>query len=212
MSIGHMRREYDSEGLTEAQVADDPIEQFRRWFADAEAADTLDPNAMTLATCGSDGEPAARIVLLKEFDDRGFVFYTNHRSDKAMEIKDNPRVTLLFYWDKLNRTVRITGDATRVERAAAEAYFAERPRDSQLAAWASDQSRPIKDRAELEARFAEYEKQFEGQDVPAPPSWGGYRVWPQRLEFWQGQPSRLHDRLCYRRQPDGTWQLTRLAP
>lgn len=212
MAIGEMRREYDSEGLTEQQVTDDPFEQFGRWFADAQAADILDPNAMTLATCGPDGAPAARIVLLKGFDAHGFVFYTNYRSAKARELHDNPRATLLFYWDKLNRTVRIVGDVMRVSRDESEAYFASRPRESQLAAWASDQSAPLATRDALDARFASLEQRFADADVPTPPFWGGYRLVPRHIEFWQGQPSRMHDRLRYDRSPDGAWSLTRLAP
>lgn len=212
MPIGRMRREYDSEGLTEAQAAADPIAQFERWFAEAQAADILDPNAMTLATCAADGVPTARIVLLKDFDARGFVFFTNYRSAKAAELKDNPLATLLFYWDKLNRTVRVAGEVVRVGRAESEAYFATRPRDSQIAAWASNQSRPIESRAALERQFDEYQQRYADEDVPTPPFWGGYRLLPRAVEFWQGQPSRLHDRLRYDRQMDGTWTRTRLAP
>ena len=212
MAIGEMRREYDSEGLSEADAAADPLEQFRAWFDEAKQADILDPNAMTLATCGADGVPEARIVLLKSFDEQGFAFYTNYRSDKAAQLKDNPRASLMFYWDKLNRTVRLVGDVTRVPRDMSERYFSGRPRASQIAAWISEQSRPIADRDALEARFDECEKKFEGRDVPAPPFWGGFRLRPQTYEFWQGQPSRMHDRLRYDKQPDGSWQRVRLCP
>ena len=212
MAMGEMRREYDSPGLGESEAASDPFEQFRRWFSDAKEADILDPNAMTLATCGAAGVPQARIVLLKHFDEAGFVFFTNYRGDKALELKDNPSASLMFYWDKLNRTVRIVGDVRRVDRAQSERYFASRPRASQLAAWASAQSQPLTSRAALDEQYAAYEQQFARRDVPTPPFWGGYRLRPWSIEFWQGQPSRLHDRLRFDRQRDGTWRLTRLSP
>ncbi|HEX7010206.1 MAG TPA: pyridoxamine 5'-phosphate oxidase [Phycisphaeraceae bacterium] len=211
-SLADLRREFAEPGLREEDLLPDPIEQFGRWLEEARQAGILDPNAMTLATCGADGTPSARIMLLKGFDAEGFTFFTNYQSDKAADLADNPRAALLFYWDKLSRCVRITGVVGRVPREQSEAYFATRPRGSQLGAWASCQSRVVPDRATLEQRFAELEQQYAGQPVPTPPHWGGYRLRPQRIEFWQGQPSRLHDRLRYARQPDGTWRMERLSP
>lgn len=212
MSIADLRQEYAGPALRESDVADDPIAQFHRWFGEAKDAGVLEPNAMTLATCGADGVPAARVLLLKEVDARGFVFYTSYLSDKARQLADNPQASMVFWWEKLQRTVRIVGSVTRVDRAATEAYFATRPRASQIGAWASSQSRVVTSRAVLEQRFAELTKQYEGQTLPAPPFWGGYRLLPRQVELWQGQPSRLHDRLRYTRQADGTWTLERLSP
>lgn len=212
MSISHLRQEYTLSELRESDAAADAIEQFTRWFKEAQDAGIVEPNAMTLATCGSDGIPQARIVLLKDFGHAGFTFYTSYLSEKAAQIKDNPQVSLLFWWEKLQRTVRIVGPVSRVPREDSQQYFASRPRASQLGAWASQQSQVLPDRQSLEARYAEVEKQFEGSDVPTPDFWGGYRVVPAQLEFWQGQRSRLHDRLRYTRQPDGTWAMQRLSP
>lgn len=212
MSIADLRREYAGPALRESDVAADPIEQFRTWFAEAQAAGVAEPNAMTLATCGADGVPAARVVLLKEVDDRGFVFFTSYLSDKALDLQDNPRASLSFWWENLQRTVRVTGSVTRVDRASTETYFASRPRESQIGAWASQQSQVVASRDVLEQRFAEIAQQYEGKLVPTPPFWGGYRVVPERVELWQGQPSRLHDRLLYRRQREGAWTMERLSP
>lgn len=208
--IAHLRKEYALDELTEATADPDPFRQFAAWFADAQRAGLLEPNAMTLATVTPRG-PEARVVLLKGFDDRGFVFFTNYDSDKGQHIAADPRVALTFWWDKLERQVRVTGTAERVPRPETEAYFAQRPRGSQLGAWASAQSAVVPGRAELEARLAELTRRFEGQPIPPPPNWGGYRVAPATLEFWQGRRNRLHDRLRYRRQAT-TWLRERLSP
>lgn len=191
----------------------DPIRQFSIWLAEATAKSGLpNPNAMTLATASSDGAPSARVVLLKEHGPEGFVFYTNYGSAKGRELEDNPRAALVFHWDPLQRQVRVTGTVRRVSRGESEAYFHTRPRRSQLAAWASrPQSGVLPSRATLEAAFSEAEQRFAGGDVPLPPFWGGYRVVPERIEFWIGQTHRLHDRFLYVRDGDG-WRVQRLAP
>ena len=212
-TLNDWRRDYEDEApLLEQDLSTDPIAQFDRWLQEASQAEMIEPNAMTLATTAADGTPDARIVLLKEFDADGFVFYTNYQSAKAAQLRDNPLATLLFYWDKLGRTVRITGMVTKVGREMSEQYFATRPRKSQIGAWVSDQSQPVVDRDTLRARFEALAEQYEGQDVPCPSHWGGYRVRPRSIEFWQGQRSRMHDRLLYTKQDDGTWSLQRLAP
>jgi len=202
--------------LDEASVAPDPMGQFERWFAEAVNAQMREPNAMTLATVGSDGHPSARIVLLKGADDRGFVFFTNYASRKGHELASRPRAALLFFWPELERQIRIEGTVSRVDANESADYFAGRPRSSQLGAWASPQSEPIANRAELEARFAECAERYrdESAPVPCPPHWGGYRVYPDSIEFWQGRASRLHDRIRYRRtQAHPTaWTIDRLAP
>jgi pyridoxamine 5'-phosphate oxidase len=211
--LNQWRRDYESETpLSEDTVAADPIAQFEQWFNEATEADFIEPNAMTLATCTADGRPTARIVLLKEYDAQGFVFYTNYESAKAAQLKDNPHAELLFYWDKLGRTVRIHGTVTRVPRAMSEDYFQTRPRKSQLGAWASHQSQPIESRAKLAEQFEAAAEQFGDEPVPTPEHWGGYRVSPDWIEFWQGQRSRLHDRVVYQKQRDGSWIIQRLSP
>jgi pyridoxamine 5'-phosphate oxidase len=197
--------------LTEADLLDDPIALFERWYADAQAASTSEPNAMTLATATPDGRPSARVVLLKGVDARGFAFYTNEQSRKGRELAANPQAALTLLWPALERQVRVVGRVTRVDDAEADAYFASRPRGSQLGAWASQQSRPLAGRDELDARWAELSERWEGEDVPRPPHWGGFRVEPDEIEFWQGRADRLHDRFAYVRADDG-WQRTRLAP
>ena len=203
-----MRREYTREALTEADA--DPVVQFRRWFEQAEQAGLLEPTAMTLATATPDGRPSARMVLLRGFDERGFCFYTNYESRKGAELAANPRAALVFWWGELERQVRIEGPVEPTTRQESEAYFHSRPPGSQLSAAASPQSRVI-DRATLEQRVAELATSLPEGEVPLPDFWGGYRLAHEVVEFWQGRPNRLHDRLRYRRAGDG-WKIERLAP
>jgi pyridoxamine 5'-phosphate oxidase len=214
VTIGHLRTEYRREQLDEADVERDPLRQFRLWFDEALAAKLPEPNAMTLATIGEDGRPSARIVLLKDFDERGFVFYTNYESRKGRELARHPHAALLFHWVQLERQVRVEGAAARVDAAESDAYFASRPLASRLGAWASPQSETIAGRGVIESRLAQAEARFarEGGEVPRPPHWGGYRVVPDAIEFWQGRPSRLHDRIRYRRARSDAWTIERLAP
>ncbi|HEX7155966.1 MAG TPA: pyridoxamine 5'-phosphate oxidase [Burkholderiaceae bacterium] len=212
MSIAHLRTEFAHGELTEGAAGADPIALFRRWFDDAVAAGLRDPNAMTLATSDAAGRPCARIVLLKGFDAEGFVFFTNYASRKGRELGANPHACALFFWAELERQVRVEGPAVRVASEESDLYFGQRPRPARLGAWASPQSESIADRAALEARLAEVERRFPDPDgPPRPPHWGGYRIEPQAIEFWQGRPSRLHDRLLYTRKPSG-WRRDRLAP
>ena len=204
-----LRTEYKREQLDEAAVHPDAIAQFVRWFDAAVAARVPEPTAMTLATV-ADGQPSARIVLLKGVDAAGFVFFTNYDSRKGRELAAAPRAALLFFWPELERQVRIEGDVAKVSAPESDAYFASRPRASQIGAWASPQSRAIADRTVLERSYAEEEARY-AEGVPRPPHWGGYRLRPLTLEFWQGRPSRLHDRIVYRREGD-TWHVQRLAP
>jgi len=206
-----MRREYAREGLAEADVDADPVVQFGRWFEQAEQGGLLEPHAMTLATATPDGRPSARMVLLRDFDERGFCFYTNYQSRKGDELAANPRAALVFWWDKLERQVRIEGRVERTSRAESEAYFSSRPPGSQLSAAASPQSRVIDGRATLERRVTELATGQRDGQVPLPEFWGGYRLAHEVVEFWQGRPNRLHDRLRYRRAGSG-WKLERLAP
>jgi len=211
-AVADMRRTYKLSHLLEGEVAADPLAQFEKWFGEAVKAEVLEPNAMTLATAGADGRPSARTVLLKGWDARGFVFYTNYESRKGAELAANPHASLLFTWLPLERQIEIRGAVERVTRAETEDYFYKRPIDSQLGAWASPQSRVLAGREDLERRIEALMVEHRGRAVPVPPHWGGYRVTPVSIEFWQGRPSRLHDRLRYTRRPDGSWQLERLAP
>jgi pyridoxamine 5'-phosphate oxidase len=206
-----MRREYTREALAEADVDADPVVQFGRWFEQAEQGGLLEPHAMTLATATPDGRPSARMVLLRGFDQRGFCFYTNYQSRKGDELAANPRAALVFWWDKLERQVRIEGRVERTSRAESEDYFSSRPPGSQLSAAASPQSRVIDGRATLERRVTELATGQRDGQVPLPEFWGGYRLAHEVVEFWQGRPNRLHDRLRYRRAGSG-WKLERLAP
>jgi len=215
MNLSDVRREYARKALDESEAAADPIEQFQRWLAEAVAADPEDFTAMTLATADRTGRPSARIVLLKGVDARGFVFYTNYGSDKARDLEENPRAALVFYWSAFERQVRVEGTVERTTREESEAYFHSRPRPSQVGATISPQSAVIGGREELERKVAEMEERLAGAEVPLPDTWGGYRLHPETIEFWQGRRDRLHDRLVYRRQrrqPDEDWTIERLAP
>ncbi|HKV42419.1 MAG TPA: pyridoxamine 5'-phosphate oxidase [Blastocatellia bacterium] len=198
-------------GLLESGVEPSPINQFRLWFAAAEKTVPHLPNAMTLATASRDGNPSARMVLLKGFDENGFVFYTNYDSPKALELDVNPRAALLFFWPELERQVRITGAVSRVSREESEEYFHTRPFDSQVGAWVSHQSEVVSGRKELEERFTQLCAEYEGREVPLPPYWGGYRLVPDTIEFWLSRPARLHDRIRYTRT-GSSWTIERLSP
>jgi pyridoxamine 5'-phosphate oxidase len=210
--LAALRREYTLAGLNESDLAEDPIAQFQKWLHDAMTAQLAEPNAMVLATVGADGQPSTRTVLLKALDARGFSFFTNYESRKARELAANPHASLTFPWHALERQVNIEGRVSKLPRAEAEAYFKLRPRDSRLGAWASNQSQIIPGRDGLEARMKELKAQYPGEEIPLPPNWGGYVLAPECIEFWQGRPSRLHDRLRYTRQPDGSWKIERLSP
>jgi len=211
--IADLRREYGIAGLAEEDApADDPFPLWERWFDEALKAGLREPNAMVVSTVATSGQPSSRMVLLKGVDERGFVFFTNHASRKAAELDANPRASLLFPWHELERQVIIGGTVEKTSVEEAEAYFKTRPLGSQVGAWASHQSSTLSGRAELEARVNEAMARFHGKAVPLPPFWGGFRVRPETIEFWQGRPSRLHDRLRYSRNADGTWRRERLSP
>jgi pyridoxamine 5'-phosphate oxidase len=199
--------------LTKDNVDANPIRQFQKWMDEVRAGGVSEQDSisMVLATASKDGRPSARVVLLKSFDDRGFVFYTNYQSRKGKELDENPRACLLFYWSQLWRQVRLEGDVEKIPAAESEEYFQSRPLGSKLGAWASNQSEVVDNRETLESRFNELEKRF-GEEVPRPEHWGGYRVKPDSIEFWQGRDNRLHDRLRYRLKKDGAWVIERLAP
>lgn len=212
LNLENLRREYLRDGLRREQLADDPIEQFERWMAQIVAAEIPDPNAMTIATVDASGQPSQRIVLLKGLDQRGFVFYTNLRSHKAQDLKQNPKISLHFPWHCLERQVKVCGIAEQMTAAESIKYFLSRPRESQLAAWASNQSRPISSRAMLMQQFEAMKNKFSNGDIPLPDFWGGFRVKPHQIEFWQGGAHRLHDRFQYTRQGDDSWDIARLEP
>ena len=209
--LSDLRREYRRAALTRGDLDPDPLRQFTRWFEEAQGAAVAEPNAMTLATAGADGQPTARTVLLKYFDADGFVFFTNKESAKAQQLAENPRAGLLFYWQPLERQVVVRGSAEPVSTRESLAYFVKRPRGSQLGAWVSDQSRVITSRKVLELKLDEVRRRFGEGRIPLPSFWGGFRVRPSAIEFWQGRPSRLHDRFLYEREETG-WRISRLAP
>lgn len=235
MGIEDLRREYNLAGLRRRDLASDPLVQFKKWFEDATGArgtgtlrkwlikiyktvllirkvEQVDVNAMTLATADAQGRPSARIVLLKGLDQRGFMFYTNYQSRKGEELSSNPEAALVFFWPEQERQVCVAGSVSQLSSAESDAYFQSRPRGSQIGAWASDQSRIVHNRADLEQKWDVIEQRYEGQELPRPPHWGGYVLAPSRIEFWQGRPNRLHDRFRYSRQSDGSWAIERLAP
>ena len=209
--IAHLRKSYESGELDEAQAGSEPLQQFEQWFQAALDAGVPEPNAMTLATVGPEGRPSTRIVLIKDYDARGLVWYTNYDSRKGRQLAGHPWAALQFHWVEMERVVRIEGRVERVAEAESDAYYASRPLDSRLGAWASPQSQPITSRAVLVSNAAKAAAQH-GLNPPRPPHWGGFRLDPDRWEFWQGRKSRLHDRLVYQREPDGRWQRQRLAP
>ena len=212
MKLEDQRREYAYDNLSRESLADSPFDQFNQWMAEALARNIQDPTAMTLSTVGIDGRPAARIVLLKGFDVDGFCFYTHLTSRKGRDIAGNPCVTLHFAWLAMDRQVTVNGHATVLDRSASEAYFATRPRESQIATWVSKQSSVIPGRDCLDSEFELTSQRFEGHEIPMPPTWGGYRVVPAEFEFWQGGEHRLHDRFRYQQSDGGAWSIDRLAP
>jgi pyridoxamine 5'-phosphate oxidase len=211
VTLADLRKDYCLAGLVESELARDPFRQFEKWFQEAEAAKIPEPNAMTLASATPDGKPSARTILLKGVDGRGFVFFSNYESRKGRELAMNPFATLLFPWVALERQVIVEGPVTKVPREESETYFHSRPRASQLGAWVSQQSSIISGRSVLEDGMKMIEQKYAGREVPLPPHWGGWRLAPETVEFWQGRRSRLHDRLRYRREKDG-WLIERLAP
>ncbi len=211
-SVATLRKDYTKQGLREIDLDADPFKQFKTWFDQALNAQLPEPNAMTLATATVEGKPSARMVLLKDFSDRGFVFYTNYQSHKGQELNTNPQAALVFWWAQLERQVRIEGNVELVSPAESDEYFHSRPINSQLGAWVSNQSQVVNSREVLEQRQEQLIVQYEQQIIPRPPHWGGFRVVPTEIEFWQGRPSRLHDRLVYRLQADNSWLIERLSP
>ena len=207
-----LRIDYAKGSLSEADVSQDPMLQFARWFEEAQRAGVAEPNAMTLATATAAGVPSARVVLLKGYDQLGFVFFTNYESRKGHDLSARPQAAMVFYWQPIERQVRIEGTVERVSRGESEEYFRTRPREAQIGAWVSRQSTVLRSREELSRRQAEMERRFAGKEVPLPEMWGGYRVRPTLLEFWQGRPGRLHDRLRFSLSPGGWWRLERLSP
>ncbi len=212
MDLTTLRENYTRNGLTRDDLEADPLKQFEKWFQEATSAELPEPNAMSLATASATGEPSIRTVLLKYFDEQGFVFFTNYESRKAQQIEENPHVALLFLWLPLERQIKIQGTATKIPTAESFGYFTSRPRGSQLGAWCSAQSSVISSRKLLEMKFEELKYKFQHGEIPLPSFWGGYRVKPKRFEFWQGRPNRLHDRFSYTLKEETTWEIDRLAP
>jgi pyridoxamine 5'-phosphate oxidase len=212
MSIADIRKEYRQRSLRESEAAPDPFRQFGTWWQEAINSEIDEVNAMTVATASADGVPSARILLLKGFDERGFVFFTNYNSYKGKQLEENPRACLVFFWKELERQVRITGLVEKVSEQESDEYFNSRPEGSRIGAWASPQSTVIENREWLEKQRYEYAQQFQSRPLTRPPHWGGYRVKPVTIEFWQGRPDRLHDRLLYTLKEDGNWVMERLAP
>jgi pyridoxamine 5'-phosphate oxidase len=212
MDIGDYRREYMSQGLSRDELLEDPFKQFEYWFQQANQADIQDPNAFSLATNDPDAGPSVRTVLLKLFDQQGFVFFTNYNSRKSQQIQTFPQVAMLFPWLSLNRQVKVEGTCEKISSAASLKYFATRPRGSQIGAWCSDQSEVIESRSFLEQKYREAAEKFKSGSIPLPSSWGGYRIVPSRIEFWQGRENRLHDRFQFSRLHDNSWAIERLAP
>jgi pyridoxamine 5'-phosphate oxidase len=211
-NIANLRKDYTLQYLSQKEINPNPFIQFKFWFYQALAAQLTEPNAMTLATSTPDGKPSARMVLLKNFDERGFVLFTNYNSHKGQELAENPHAALVFWWGELERQVRIVGTVEKTSTEESDGYFEMRPPHSRLGAWASNQSEVIAGREVLERQWQEFQLKYENQEVPRPPHWGGFRVVPQEIEFWQGRSSRLHDRLLYIRLDDGGWQIKRLSP
>jgi len=211
--IDQLRTSYEKSSLNRSDLLDDPLTLFRQWFDSAISADIPEPNVMTLATIGTNGSPSARIVLLKGIDEDGFIFYTNYQSRKGKELDQNPNAALVFYWHKMERQVRIEGQITKVDEETSKSYFQSRPKGSQVGAWASPQSRVIVDRQELDDRIVELTDIYQNyEDLPKPAHWGGYKLTPRYLEFWQGRADRLHDRFEYKKEDDNVWVINRLAP
>lgn len=211
-SIADLRKDYSSQSLLETDVAKNPIDQFSKWWTEAINSQIPEPNAMTLATASVDGMPSARIVLLKGFDQNGFVFFTNYKSYKGVQLEENPKACLVFFWKELERQVRITGLVKKIEEKESDAYFISRPKGSQVGAWTSPQSQVIENREWLDNKYLELAESFKEKELQRPSHWGGYSVIPVIIEFWQGRPSRLHDRIQYTMQEDGSWKVERLAP
>lgn len=211
-NIANLRQDYTLQGLSETEIDSNPFAQFKEWFDRALSADILEPNAMMVATTTPEGKPSARMVLLKDFDARGFVFYTNYNSQKAQELADNPQAALVFWWAELQRQVRICGRVEKILDSESDKYFYSRPLSSRLGAWASNQSEVIENREVLEQHLEELKEKYQDREVPRPSHWGGIRVIPAEIEFWQGRSSRLHDRLVYTRMEDGSWKIERLSP